>query len=165
MNASEPIDDDRPARRALLAKIHIARRDLGLDEASYRALLAAETAKHSAADCDRAELARVVARFERLGWRSKVGGGMAGPTASAKRHVRKVFALWTDLGRLGALDDGSRSALGAFVKRMAGVDEPEWLDVAGATGVTEALKAMRARHLAKVAGRMASKLAGGKPGS
>ena len=60
-------------RRALLAKAHIAKKDLCLDDALYRDILKAEFGVDSAAELSNRELEQLVARFEVKGWRAKSG--------------------------------------------------------------------------------------------
>lgn len=128
-------------RQPMLAKIHIAQKELALDVDAYRSVLMSAVGKASAADCSDAELDRVLAAFKKLGWQSKTGVAKK----SDKPFVRKIFAIWADLGRRGAVSDPSRQALAAFVKRQTGLDNPEWLDREAAVSVTEALKAMQRR--------------------
>ena len=47
-------------RRALIAKIKIAQKELGLDDATYRAVLERVTGKRSCTECSIPELERVV---------------------------------------------------------------------------------------------------------
>ena len=71
---------------------------------------------------------------------------------SDKAYVRKVYALWTEAGRCGAIETKTKDALRAFVGRQlmasAGDDpskiarEPDFLTPAEANKVSEALKAM-----------------------
>ncbi|MBI4804443.1 MAG: regulatory protein GemA [Desulfovibrio sp.] len=56
------------SRKSLLAKVHIAKKDLGLDNDTYRSVLERTTGQRSAGDCAYQELVRVVAEFRRLGW-------------------------------------------------------------------------------------------------
>lgn len=48
-------------RRSLMAKLHIARKDLGLDDDTYRAMLQNLTGKRSSADCTDRQLVMLVA--------------------------------------------------------------------------------------------------------
>jgi hypothetical protein len=89
-----------------------------------------------------AELDAVMREFKRLGFAAKPK-----VVISDKLHVRKVFAIWKDMAPL--LRDPSRTALRSFVKRQTGVDDPNFLDVAQAGKVTEALKAWSKRERAK----------------
>ncbi len=130
-------------RRNLLARVHIARKELGLDEETYRAVLRRVADAASAADMSNDDLERVLAEFRRLGWRPQRAEGWR--PKSPKPWVRKVYALWGEAKRTGAFRDRRRSALRAFVKRQTGCDDPEWLTPQQAEKVIEAFKAMIAR--------------------
>jgi len=54
-------------RRSLLAKVHIAKKDLGLDDAAYRAILA-RFGVESSSRLDMKGLEKLLAHFEQLGW-------------------------------------------------------------------------------------------------
>ncbi|MCP3048352.1 regulatory protein GemA [Xanthomonas euvesicatoria pv. allii] len=56
-------------RKNQLAKIHLAAKQKGLDEATYRALLVRVTGKDSAAKMTAEERALVIAEFVRLGFK------------------------------------------------------------------------------------------------
>jgi phage gp16-like protein len=126
------------ARSRQIAQCQIARKELQMDESTYRAVLVRVTGKRSLRDCDLSELEKVVAEMRRLGWR---------PTGSRpiarQPHVRKVYAMWTSMALL--LEDASHSALCAFCKRQTGVEMPEWLDGHQANKVIEGLKAWSGR--------------------
>lgn len=130
------------AARPALAAIHIARKELGLTEDEYRAVLVRVTGKSSSAVMSDAERGRVLEEFKRLGWK---GRGERRRPPSRDPQVRKVFALWGALARAGTVRNGSRAALRAFVKRMTGVEDPEWLEPDQAGTVIEALKAIERR--------------------
>jgi phage gp16-like protein len=123
----------------MVAKVHIARKEMGLDEGTYRSVLERVAGQSSSAACTDAQLHSVLAEFKRLGWHPK----QTGRPISQKPHVRKVWALWAELRPF--LRDGSAGALRSFVKRQTGVADPEWLDGAEAALVTEGLKAWLAR--------------------
>jgi phage gp16-like protein len=55
-------------RLGLLAKVHIAKKDLGLDETLYRLILRNEYGVESAKALSNKELANLVQRFESKGW-------------------------------------------------------------------------------------------------
>jgi hypothetical protein len=119
-----------------LAKIHVARKQLALEEDSYRAILERTTGKSSAAAMSEAERGRVLAEFERLGFRAQPGRKGRPP------HVKKIYALWGELQSRGAVVSGPRgaAALRAFVRRQTGASAPEFLPPDKAASVTEALK-------------------------
>ena len=117
----------------MMAKLHIAKKELGLADDDYRAVMARVTGKTSSKDCSDGEIDRVLTEFKRLGFKP------AKPY-SAKPHVRKIYALWTALEKAGALSDASRKALASFCERQTGVTSPDWLTPPQANKVTEGLK-------------------------
>ena len=120
-------------RKGRYAKISIARKQFCLDEDAFRDRLERETGKRSMREMSIVELDRVIEAFRRDGFRPA-------PARSVRPEVRKVFAMWKDLGDT-LRSGGSRESLRAFVKRMTGVDDPNFLTGAQAGVVIEALKA------------------------
>lgn len=131
----------QPDRRTLLAKVHIAKKDLRLDDSDYRDVVERVAGVRSSAALDVTQLDALLRELARLGFKPK--------KASSKPHVRKVFAIWNAMAEDGIVTDRSREALSAFCKRMAGVDNPEWMTPDAAAIVIEALKAWRGREMAK----------------
>ncbi len=126
----------------MLAKVAIARKQLGLDEAAYRSILQRVIGSDSARAASDADLHRVVAEFTRLGFKPTRPSSVK----SGKRNVRMIAAIWADLAP--HLADPSPEALRAFVRRQTktaahpdGVSAPEFLDGAQANRVIEGLKA------------------------
>jgi len=138
------------SRNPLLAQIHIAKKELGLDDDVYRAVLARVTGKTSSSAMSDAERRKVIAEFKRQGFVPKGRTGRARPR-SDKPYVRKVFALWGELKRKGIWRDPSPHSLRRFVKKMTasqyddGCDDPEWLTWPQASIVIEGLKKMKER--------------------
>ena len=131
-------------RRAQLAAIHVGRKNLGMAEDDYRAVLERLTGHRSAKDCDGAQLNAVIAEMRRLGFepspatpsRAPAGGGVA----------RKARAMWISLHQLGAIEDASERALEAFGQRQLGVERLQWANEREGFRLIEALKAMAERH-------------------
>ncbi|MFN3749357.1 MAG: gp16 family protein, partial [Sphingorhabdus sp.] len=132
-------------RRAMIGKVHVAKKELGLDDDSYIAVIARVThGKMSSADCSDAELVAVIEEFRKLGWQAK-------PKNPAPRHAdhataRKARALWISLAQLGAIENGSEKALEAFATRQTGVDRMQWTDQALMYKLIEALNAIAMRN-------------------
>ena len=110
------------ASRANLAKIHIARKQLGMDEDTYRAMLQSVGRVQSSKDLDDAGAAKVLAHLQRSGFK---------PTkqTSRKPHIGGDRARL--VGKIGALlADGGKpwSYAEAMAKRMFSVDKLEWCD-------------------------------------
>ena len=130
----------------LLAQIHIAKKDLGLDDATYRDVLHQVTGKESSKDMSDRDRRKVLDHFRSKGWSPKTKRNKR--TGSKKAYVRKIFAMWWDLGESGMLEvprSKWRSACVAFVKRMTDRDDPEWITAEEANTVIEALKKWKER--------------------
>lgn len=140
------------ATRAMIAKVHIAAKDLALTDDTRRALMNRVVGKESCAAMSPAELDKVLGEFKRLGWRPKVkAGGKAATAKPGRRPVadspvaRKARALWISLHRLGVIKNGSEKALEAFARRQLKVDALAWMTDGEGFRLIEALKAMAER--------------------
>lgn len=120
------------ARNTLLKVLHARKRELGIDDDTYRAKLKQAFNVISAKDLDDAQLKRAVDLFH-------VKQKANFP------HTRKVKALWIALANLGAADPAD-AALDAFVKRQTGKESLNFVTAADAASITEALKDMLARE-------------------
>jgi Protein of unknown function (DUF1018) len=129
-------------RRNLLSKIHIAKKQLGLDDDTYRARLARITGKSSSADMTEAELEAVLKDFAKDGFKA-VKKAFTGPAAA---QATVITALWMSGWNLGVIRDPSPQAMEAFILRQTGVAKAEWLvDAKLASKVIDGLKAWLAR--------------------
>ena len=125
------------ARQRSLQFIHVAKRDLNLDDDDYRALLKRVTGLSSCADMDPKQLGDVAGEMRCLG---------AGRKKGLTPQQRKAQHLWRAAYALGAVDSSDGRALDSFCKRTAGVDALQWTTPEQVNKVVEALKAMCARH-------------------
>lgn len=106
--------------RSTLAKIHIARQQLGLDEDTYRAMLRSVGGVESAKDLSPASAARVLSHLERSGFTPKGNVGRRPRVAAGRAaQLAKIEALLTDAGR-------SWEYIGGMVKRVCKVDAIEF---------------------------------------
>ncbi|MDF5874264.1 DUF1018 domain-containing protein [Pseudomonas aeruginosa] len=71
-------------------KIQIARRQLGLDDHTYRAILQRSAGVESSKDLTPRQIGRVLAEFERLGWQPTP----AKRPAAARNRVPTWSAWW-----------------------------------------------------------------------
>lgn len=129
---------------ANISALHIAKKQLGLDDDTYRAKLANLTGKTSAKDLTEAERAHVLAVFRNEGFEpanrqpSKILSG---------KYAKKLQALWIAGYNLGVFRDRRDSALIAFVKRQTGIDHVRFLHFPDdARKAIEALKAWLKRE-------------------
>jgi len=138
-------------RRSMLAKIHVAKKQLALADDDYRQMMLDTTGRTSAGDCTEAELERALKRFEAVGFKPLPKSGPAPGALSSGRPAqhpmaRKARALWISLHHLGAVRSASEQALEAFAKRQLGCERLVWAKQSDAYRLIEALKAMAQRH-------------------
>ncbi|WP_186002631.1 regulatory protein GemA [Mycobacterium sp. KBS0706] len=130
------------SRTGAIAKIHVAKKQLGLDDATYRAVLHRVTGQDSAARLNDVQLGNVIREFVRLGWKDGGAELRFGRTPTG----RLIRILWRDVAR-----EKSETALRSMIRRILGlaeevIPEPDMLSVADASKVVEALKAMQRRR-------------------
>lgn len=115
-------------RKAELAKIHLAKKDLALPEDEYRSLLLLVTGKTSAKDLDWQGRKKLLDHFKKIGFKVKAKpAGRARPNVGTDRaaRMRKVEALLADAGRSWAYADGLVKKLFAST---TGVERIEFCD-------------------------------------
>ena len=146
-------------RASLIKLIHVAKRELALDDEAYKAAIdGVAKGKTSSADLTVIELENLLERFKSAGFKRQ-------STASKRRRkspvagtpvrtpeISKIRAIWITMHRHGLVRDSSEAALNSYVQRMTvklnggvGVAEVGWLDEALAVKVLEALKGWHRR--------------------
>lgn len=144
---------NQDARQRLIRLIHVGKRELGLDDEIYRALLMGSVQKDSTSAMSVPELERVLERMKRSGFKVRVKS--ARPPAQSRPgrplaqypEARKVRALWLFLHQLGAVKNPSEEALAAYVKRIAKVDALQWTNGNQTEALIETLKKWAMRYL------------------
>ena len=118
--------------RADLAKIHIAKKELGLTDDAYRDLLRLHFGVESAAELADKQVIVLLNKFRAKGWQPKTRRAaprrkpdgddrfVAIKPGPAARQQRKVLALWAALGY-------DMAKLHARCKKQFEVDRIEWL--------------------------------------
>jgi len=125
--------------KSTLAKIHVAKKQLAMDDDSYRAMLRSVGGVESSKDLTPTAASRVLKHLERSGF--KPVARLANKRSSADdAQSRKILALWLALHARGIVRNSSNEALAAYVKRQTGVEALQWLTAAQASRVIEALK-------------------------
>ncbi len=155
------------ARQRLIRLIHVGKRELGLDDETYRTLLSGCVAKDSTSTMSVPELERVLERMKRSGFKVRVRASArqgaqhpAGPGRPLAQYpqAKKVRALWLFLHQLGAVKNPSEAALAAYVKRIAKVDALQWADGHQTEALIETLKKWAMRYLPGQVQEMAQSL-------
>lgn len=112
-------------RRKQLAAIHAARRDLGLDEDSYRHMLSEVAGVRSAADLDADGRRKVLDHLRRVGWSTKPRRRVAehpGTPHNLDREqmLQKIEAQLASMGLPWSYAD-------AIAKQQTGIQRVAWL--------------------------------------
>jgi len=113
-----------PQRRGLLAKVHIAKKELGVFDDDYRDILRREFGVTSSAALADRELESLVAYFESKGWRpqrSEVRG-----QRTEDRKAAQVAALKERIGQEVLHSDLTSDRLRGLVRKICGVDDLQW---------------------------------------
>lgn len=125
------------------AAIHVAKKQLRLDDDTYRDLLDRVTGKRSTADMSDQEREKVLAEFRRQGFKS---AGTGTRRRLEGKFAGKLQALWIAGWNLGVVKNRDDAALIAFVKRQTNIDHVRFLrDADDAMKAIEALKGWLAR--------------------
>lgn len=127
-----------PARLRDLATIHVAKKQLGMEDDTYRDMLWSLARVRSAGDLDFAGRRAVLDHLKACGFKR------TGPMARDPQS-RKVRALWLALRDLGALRDASERALNVYVARQTGAKTLQWASSEQLNQVIESLKAWQHR--------------------
>ena len=163
MSSTTPHDTDPRRRKAELAAIHAKKKQLGLDDETYRDLVArisAETGARveSSARMTAVERRALIQEMERLGARFVPADRIFGE--SKEPHILKLFACAYQLIKDGAIAPSDPARwLRKFVKRLTGIADPRWLPAHECNQVIESLKAWHRRLDARAAQRKAERAA------
>lgn len=107
-----------------LAKLHIAKKQLGLDDDTWRDLLERETGKRSSKDMSHGERGRVLDVLKQQGFKPSSKSSRRGIEG---KYAPKLQALWIAGYNLGLIRNKDDAALLAFVKRQTGIDHTRFL--------------------------------------
>ena len=115
----------KECRNGLIRLIQVARRDLNLDETNYRAILFAQGGNESLAAMSIDGMKKVLDYLKAQGF--KVRRTRTDRKQATGKDASKVRALWLFLHELGAVRDPSEAALTSYVRRIAKVDDVQWM--------------------------------------
>lgn len=130
--------------------IHVGRRELQLDEETYRAMLQAVAGVDSAAKLDDVGRQAVLDHMKRKGFKVKgksKGKASMAPAGkgAADPQFLKIKALWSELAQLGAVRVNTEAAIRVYIKRIAGVNDYTFCNNTQVTCIIETLKKWRDR--------------------
>ncbi|HFV6262259.1 TPA: phage protein GemA/Gp16 family protein, partial [Escherichia coli] len=104
-------------RTSLIKLIHVARRELQLDDDTYRAFLMQNTGKISCRELTVAQLELVLDAMKERGFKKQ----NKHPRRRFNGHVtprEKVLKIWQQMAEDGFIADGSDTALDKYVERL-----------------------------------------------
>lgn len=133
-----------PVTPKQIALLHVAKKQLSLDDDSYRAILARYGRCESAADLNQPGFTAVMKYLTAMGFRSTWTQRTYGyrPTMATPAQVDLIRALWQKFS--GAADDNDVE-LNKWLDRFHKVSSLRFVDNKRAAKVISALKAMAAR--------------------
>ncbi len=143
----------KPLRNVMIAKIHLAKKQLGLDDDTYRSIIQQAVGKDSSAKCTDKQLVKIIEKLKEKGWsdqkprtiNDKARKERKSYEKSNKPSISKIYALWGVLQRSGKIKSKDKAALDVFVRKYTGIDHVKWLDEVQAQKIIEMLKQMIAR--------------------
>lgn len=144
--------------------IHVARRELGLDEETYRAMLQLVAGVKSAADLDWQGRQKVLAHFKAKGFKVKSKSpprSVVASNAAYDPQYAKIGALWSELHDSGVVRVNTEAALRIYIKRMTGMGDYRFCNGAQVVTVIEGLKKWIARTEAQAAAAAAAEASHG----
>lgn len=120
---------------------HVAKKQLGLDDVSYRAILSAGGVESAKDIKTSAQFNRIMLAFQKAGFQTRSNHDSLDPLTS------KCYAIWCELYEMGAVEDKSLKAMKSYMSRMLGAQDIYRNDQK--SRVIESLKKWKARVLQK----------------
>ena len=108
-------------RQGLLAKVHIAKKELALEDWDYRHILKREFRKTSAKYLSILELQYLVALFEETGWRPKTKNNKPSQVSALRARVTEIAEGM----------ENSERRLSGLCRKLCGTERLEWCRDAG----------------------------------
>ena len=112
-------------RNKLITLVHVAKRDMALDEEAYRAILVAQGGGDSLSAMPIDSIDKVLKYMKAQGFRLRKT--KTDRKQAVGKDASKARALWLFLHELGVVRDPSEAALTAYVQRIAKVDDVQWM--------------------------------------
>lgn len=130
-------------RKQLIKLIHVGRRELGMQDDDYRAMLANIPQLEGATSSAKLPIPKLKLVLETL----KAKGFKVVPKDKKTQikmaddpQSKLIRHLWLSLHSVGKVRDSSEKALNSYVARLTKVDQLQWLDRKQAATVIESLK-------------------------
>lgn len=134
-------------KKILMAKVHIGKKDLGLDDDTYRDVLWRVTGKRSCSDMTIAQLESVVKDMQNSGFKPKATpkhGKKPDVIKRRKNLMSKIEAILADMGLHWNYAHGMGD-------KMFGIKRLQWLNDSQLYKLTQALSVHQQREAKKAA--------------
>jgi phage gp16-like protein len=152
-------------REQAIRLIHVARRDLAIDDDAWRDLLREKFKVESSTELGIVDLYAVIAHLKKCGFKVRHPKKKPGPALSrplegaAQRYpgdAAKLRALWLFMAHeLHVIRSDDEASLAAYAKRITGIEALQWLDGQQTYRVIESLKKWAERFFPdKIAARV-----------
>lgn len=136
-------------RSRLIKLIHVGRREIGMDDESYRMMLANMPAlggRTSSADLSIRGLCLVLDALKAKGFKIRPKTKPQSRELADDEQSRLIRHLWLQLADAGIVRDRSEAALAKFVCSMVKIEALQWLTGSQASKVIENLKQWQKRE-------------------
>ena len=131
----------RATKPHLIKLIQIAKRQLNMDDATYRSILREIGNADSSTKMSVSNLELVLEHMKKCGFEVVPNKKRTGSIRLASdAQSRMIRGLWLELYQLGAVRDPSEYALTRYVKRITGNDLLQWTSGEDKSQVIETLK-------------------------
>ena len=126
-------------RSKLIQLIHVAKKDVGLSDEDYRAVLESTAKKSSCSEMTLFELDQVLKAMRKLGFRVKKLETKESELGwnTSKEQMDYIKGMWELVAR-----NKTDRALYQFIKRITGASHPRFMNAEGAQKVILALRKM-----------------------
>jgi phage gp16-like protein len=133
--------NNQSKKSRLIRLIQIAKRELNMDDETYRSILMEIGNKSSSTKMSISNLEKVLEHMKICGFKvvpkSKKTGNLRMANDDQSKMIR---GLWLELHQLGAVKNPSEYSLTRYVKRITGNDLLQWTTVDQKSKVIETLK-------------------------
>jgi phage gp16-like protein len=136
-------------RRSDLAKIHIAKKQLGLDDATYRAMLQMVAGVESAGDLDGEGRRKVLSHLSKAGFKSRAGNAASGYPGRPDFEALAGTGKRAMMGKIEAyLAEAKRpwDYVHGMARRMFKVERVQWCTPGQLHRIVSALEYDAQRH-------------------
>lgn len=154
------VKSDAQLRKNLLAQIHIGKKDLGLDEDTYRDLVEQATGLRSAGDCSIKQLYDIISvinakggdikpakrnRYKKPFYKKEDLELYCGSQKPKNEQESMVFGLWCDICKAGKAKNPTPAGLRGLCQHTTKKASPRFCNHHELNNLIEALKAILGR--------------------